>query len=89
MAGATEALSTRFVYIDTDEKNNQLVFGVLPGVPLGPIRREIQQLSIPAKAVKLFNTPLPATEKTVRSRFRPLIGGIQIKFKTFAQAWPC
>jgi hypothetical protein len=76
----TQALAVRgAVFVDADEANNRLTIGVEPGAQAG-VQQALARLGIPAEAVQLKETAPIRFLATLRSKVRPVQGGLQINF---------
>jgi hypothetical protein len=82
--------------IDADESRNRVVLGIGPAVDVAALRAAIAASGVPADAVVLSSWPemaalplrveapaKPRKGPTVRDRFRPVPGGVQIAFGNF------
>jgi hypothetical protein len=68
------------VYTDTDEARNRVGIALAPGASEGPVLRELDRAGVPRDAVVITRmSPIKAV-KTLRDRFRPVPGGVQIVF---------
>jgi hypothetical protein len=86
MAAWFEQLSPRAlevpgaVYADHDEEGGRLAIGVEDASAMLRIRPELARLGIPEDVVEFRVTPPIYQVATLRDRWRPTIGGIQIHF---------
>jgi hypothetical protein len=71
------------VFIDLDERSNRVRIGVEDGTAEGAVKRVIARLGIPASAVIVERTAPIRLAATLRSRVRPVRGGLQIHFSQF------
>ena len=69
--------------IDVDEVENRVLLGVADATAIGAVRAEAARLGIPAGAVHARTQPRPEARATVRDRFNPFVGGIQIAFGSY------
>lgn len=70
------------VFVDADESTNRVLVGVEPGAA-ARIRGALARLGLPAGAVVVQETEPIRFAATLRSRVRPVIGGLQINFPGF------
>jgi hypothetical protein len=68
------------VFADHDEKANKLVFGVENAAAISGVRHALARLGIPSGAYAVEVTQPIHQMATLRDRFRPTQGGIQIHF---------
>ena len=71
------------VFADHDEKANKLVFGVENAAAIHGVRHALARLGIPSDAFTVEVTQPIHQMATLRDRFRPTQGGIQIHFWLF------
>lgn len=71
------------VYVDHDEVNNRLVFGVENAGATRGVLNALSRMGVPASAVNVRVTEPIYQMATLRDRFRPTQGGIQIHFGNF------
>jgi hypothetical protein len=71
------------VFADHDEKANKLVFGVENAAAIAGVRHALARLGIPSGAYAVEVTQPIHQMATLRDRFRPTQGGIQIHFWLF------
>jgi hypothetical protein len=81
-APAVLALS-RTVFADHDEISNTLVFGVENSAVIPGVQRALTALGIPGSAYSIRVTDPIYQVATLRDRWRPTIGGIQIHFTQY------
>ena len=80
-----EALALRgAVFIDLDEASNRVRIGVEDGTAEVDVKQVIARLGIPASAMIVERTAPIRLAATLRSRVRPVRGGLQINFTQFA-----
>jgi hypothetical protein len=78
-----EVLSIRgAVFVDADEASNRVTIGVERGA-LDRVRGIVARLGIPQDAVVLQETEPIRQVATLRSKVRPVVGGLQINFPGF------
>lgn len=68
------------VFADHDEANNRLLFGVEREAAIPGVRRALEALGIPNSVVAIEVTEPIYQLATLRDRFRPTQGGVQIHF---------
>ena len=68
------------VFADHDEANNRLLFGVENAAATKGVSNALARLGIPASAYAVVVTSPIRQVETLRGRFRPTQGGIQIHF---------
>lgn len=66
------------VFADLDEAANRLRIGVKPGPAAAQVRAALDRLGIPASAVLIQETAPISQVRTLRQKFRPVVGGVQI-----------
>jgi hypothetical protein len=66
------------VFADLDEAANRLRIGVRPGPAAARVRSALARLGIPASAVLIQETAPIVQLRTLRDKFRPVVGGVQI-----------
>jgi hypothetical protein len=71
------------VFIDLDERSNRLRIGVEHGTAEIDVKKVTARLGIPASAVIVERTGPIRLAATLRSRVRPVRGGLQIHFTQF------
>jgi hypothetical protein len=71
------------VFADHDEKSNKLVFGVENGRAAAGVKRALAALGVPSADYSVTITEPIEQLVTLRDRFRPTQGGIQIHFGGF------
>ena len=71
------------VFIDLDEGRNRVHIGVEHGAAEAGVKNVIGRLGIPASAVIVERTAPIRLAATLRSRIRPVRGGLQINFTQF------
>lgn len=71
------------VFIDLDEASNRVRIGVEDGTAEVDVKNVIARLGIPASAVIVERTAPIRLAATLRSRVRPVRGGLQIHFTQF------
>lgn len=71
------------VFADHDEVANKLVFGVENAAAIPGVRNALARLGIPASAFEIQVTQPIRFAATLRDRWRPTEGGIQIHFSRF------
>src|SRR5215208_1141391 len=71
------------VFADHDEVNNRLVFGVERAAAIPGVERALARLGVPGSAYTVQVTAPIHQVATLRSRFRPTRGGIQIHFSRY------
>jgi hypothetical protein len=71
------------VFADHDEANGRLVFGVEQAAAITGVRTALSRLGIPATAFEVRVTDPIYPAATLRDRWRPTQGGIQIHFGNF------
>ena len=71
------------VFVDHDEVNNRLVFGVENAGATRGVLNALSRIGVPASAVNVQVTEPIYQLATLRDRFRPTQGGIQIHFGQF------
>ena len=71
------------VFVDLDERRNRVRVGVEDGAAEVAVKNVIARLSIPASAVIIERTAPIRLAATLRSRLRPVRGGLQINFTQF------
>ncbi|MGH7675123.1 MAG: hypothetical protein ACREMV_07610, partial [Gemmatimonadales bacterium] len=71
------------VFADHDEVSNRLVFGVERAAVSQGVRNALARLGIPASAYMIKVTEPIYMAASLRDRFRPTVGGIQIHFGQF------
>jgi hypothetical protein len=71
------------VFVDLDEASNRVRIGVEHGTAEVAMRNVISRLGIPASAVIVESTAPIRLAATLRSRVRPVRGGLQIHFTQF------
>ena len=81
---STQALGLRgTVYVDADEARNRVTIGVERGAGAAPVRAAVARLGVPASAVVVEEVEPFTYAATLRSRVRPVRGGLQINFPGF------
>jgi hypothetical protein len=70
------------VFVDADEANNRVTIGLERGA-LARVRAAVARLGIPQEAVGFQETPAFQMMATLRSKLRPVVGGLQINFPGF------
>jgi hypothetical protein len=69
------------VFTDIDEASNRLRIGVDAAQQQSVVEQQLAALGVPREAVVLEVTePIQPAAHTLRSRVRPLVGGLQIRF---------
>jgi hypothetical protein len=68
------------VFSDLDEANNRLLFGVENAAAVHGVSQALAARGIPAGAFEVRVVPAIHQAATLRDRFRPTMGGIQIHF---------
>ena len=72
------------ILTDVDEAENRLRVGVETQERVGMVEARLAGLGIPREAVLIEETePIELVSHTLRSRVRPLVGGLQINFGNF------
>lgn len=71
------------VFADHDEANNRLLFGVHNAAAIKGVTNALARLGIPASAYAVVVTEPIRQVATLRGRWRPTVGGIQIHFTQF------
>jgi hypothetical protein len=71
------------VFADHDEANNRLLFGVENAAAISGVRTALTRLGIPSSAYAIEVTKPIVFAATLRDRFEPTQGGIQIHFGQF------
>jgi hypothetical protein len=71
------------VFADLDERSNRVRIGVEDGTAEADVKNLIARLGIPASAVIVERTAPIRLAATLRSRMRPVRGGLQINFTQF------
>jgi hypothetical protein len=72
------------ILTDVDEAENRLRVGVEAQERVGVVEARLAGLGIPREAVLIEETePIELVSHTLRSRVRPLVGGLQINFGNF------
>ena len=71
------------VFADLDEANNRLHFGVEHAGAAAAVRNELARLGIPATAYLIEEVEPIHQVATLRDRWRPTVGGIQIHFSRY------
>jgi hypothetical protein len=71
------------VFADHDEANNRLLFGVERAAAITGVRNALARLGIPTSAYAVVVTEPIRQVATLRDRWRPTQGGIQIHFGQF------
>jgi hypothetical protein len=71
------------VFADHDEANNRLLFGVENAAAARGVSNALARLGIPSSAYTVVETEPIYQVATLRDRWRPTIGGIQIHFSNF------
>jgi hypothetical protein len=71
------------VFADHDEANNRLLFGVEKAAAIPGVRNALGRLGIPTSAYAVVVTEPIHQVATLRDRWRPTQGGIQIHFGQF------
>jgi hypothetical protein len=71
------------VFIDLDEASNRVRIGVEDGTGEAGVKNVVARLGIPASAVIVERTAPIRLAATLRSRIRPVRGGLQINFTQF------
>ncbi len=71
------------VFADHDEANNRLLFGVESAAVIPGVRNALTRLGIPSSAYAIEVTEPIYQVATLRDRWRPTQGGIQIHFSQF------
>lgn len=71
------------VFADHDEARNRLLFGVENAAAINGVRNALRRLGIPSTAYAIEVTEPIYQVATLRDRFRPTQGGIQIHFGQF------
>ena len=66
------------VFADLDEAANRLRIGVQPGAAAAQVRAALSRLGIPASAVLIQQSGPIGQLRTLRQKFRPVVGGVQI-----------
>jgi hypothetical protein len=74
---------SRTVFADHDEISNTLVFGVEHSAVIPGVQRALTALGIPSSAYSIRVTEPIVQLLTLRDRWRPTIGGIQIHFTQY------
>lgn len=75
-------LTVDWIFLDNDERTNQLVVGVEdPGRDAGAVRAEATSLGVPARALEVVQADPPIEFSSLRDFHRPLVGGLQIVFR--------
>jgi len=72
------------VFTDIDESKNRLTVGVHDPGTIGVVRQELDRLGVPQAAAKVEQTEPITFATTLQDRVRPLLGGLQINFSTYA-----
>jgi len=67
-------------FLDINEANNQLLVGVENTQARNQVEKEVKELDIPEKAVKLIRTGSPQLLSSLNDRHRPVVGGLQIEW---------
>ena len=68
------------VFSDLDEANNRLLFGVENAAAVRGVEQSLRARGIPAGAFEVRVVPTIHQAATLRDRFRPTLGGIQLHF---------
>jgi hypothetical protein len=68
------------VFTDADEVRNRIVIGVEDDAAAAAVRRHVAMLGLPAEAVIIEHALPIVQEQSLRSRVRPVAGGLQINF---------
>jgi hypothetical protein len=71
------------VFADHDEANNRLLFGVENAAAIRGVTNALARLGIPSSAYKVVVTEPIRQMTSLRARWRPTRGGIQIHFTQF------
>jgi hypothetical protein len=81
----TPLLSSRsdVFLIDVDEVQNRVLVGVADASAGAAVRAEGARLGVPGAALAVQTQPAPQVRATVRDRFNPIVGGIQIAFGNY------
>lgn len=66
--------------LDIQEQSNQVVVGVRPGTPTGPLRRKLRDADIPEDAIRFEEAAVPTLTATLRDAHMPVRGGHQLEF---------
>jgi hypothetical protein len=66
------------VFADLDEGANRLRIGVRPGPAAARVRAALARVGIPASAVVIQESAPIVQLRTLRDKFRPVVGGVQI-----------
>ncbi len=70
------------VFTDLDERSNRLKVGIAPGAARGRVQQALKESGIPPDAVILEETKPVYQHATLRSKVRPVPGGVQIEADT-------
>jgi hypothetical protein len=68
------------VFTDIDEGQNRLRIGIMPGASQRNVEQALARTGIPREAVIFSRMSRIQKAKTVRERFRPVPGGVQLAF---------
>ena len=71
------------VLTDLAEGKNRLRIGLEPGASASQVESELSKLGIPREAVLIEEVAPVKFAKSLRDRFRPVVGGVQISFGNF------
>jgi hypothetical protein len=71
------------VFADHDEARGQLLFGVENAATIANVQATLSRLGIPSSAYTIRVTEPIVFAATLRERWRPTIGGVQIHFGRF------
>ena len=70
------------VFTDLDEGQNRVTIGIESNVPREPIETILRKLGVPRKAVIIEETKPIRFQRSLRDKFRPVPGGVQVEADT-------
>ena len=83
-ARLTDVLSLpNMVYLDADEECNCVTIAVSQSDARPAVEQFVQKSGVPASAVRIIERPRIVPAQSLRDQFRPMKGGIRIKFNAF------
>jgi hypothetical protein len=82
-AGSAALAMPGTVWVDADEARNRVTIAVERGTSAAQVRSTVAALGVPASALMLEEVEPVKPAATLRSRVRPVVGGLQINFPGF------
>jgi hypothetical protein len=77
------------VLTDIDDATNRLMIGVEHPEAIAMVEQQVAELNIPAAAVTIVATGPIELATSLRDRHRPLVGGLQISFRSNTSEFLC